>query len=60
MSYSKNICLQCDGFSVLVENRCVGCTAIADLGKVVFYGSLFNFYTSNTMPYFSQAYLYGV
>lgn len=56
-SYSRNICLQCAGYAVLVENRCVGCDEMGDLGKVAFFGGLYSFITSNTMPFFSQGYL---
>lgn len=56
-SYFKNICLQCSGYAILIENRCIGCSEMGDLGKIIFFGGLFGFISSNTLPSFSQSYL---
>lgn len=56
-SYTRNICLQCAGYSLLVENRCVGCSELADTAKVIFWGGLASLIRSSASPIFSQSYL---
>jgi hypothetical protein len=42
VSYSRNICLECSGFGIVIENRCVGCEESGDVGKIVFWGGIAN------------------
>jgi hypothetical protein len=37
VGYIQNICVQCWGYAILVENRCVSCVGMSDLNKIVFY-----------------------
>lgn len=38
ISYSQNICIQCAGYSILVENRCLTCNELTDLAQISFFG----------------------
>lgn len=59
ISYYGYICLQCAGYAILIENRCIGCSEMGDVGKIIFFDGLYIFLNSNTLPFFSQPYLLG-
>ena len=49
----------CNGFAILVENRCVSCTGMSDLNKMVYYGNVRRWVNNNNVPLLSQSYLLG-
>lgn len=57
ISYFQNICLQCSGYSLLVENSCISiCSQFGDLSQIRFYGD-FRYYATNSLPIISREYL---
>ena len=60
ISHFGYICLECEKFSILVENRCLSCREMGDLNKVVFYEGLWEWVGTSRQQVYSQSYLLGI
>ena len=49
--------MECWGYAVLVENRCVSCVGMSDLNKMVYYRGVRQWVGNDRMPVVSQSYL---
>lgn len=54
ITYFKNICTECKGFALLIENKCVSdCQKLSDTRSLRFYN---NFVIGNAIPSIQRAY----
>jgi len=58
VSYSQNLCLQCEGFALLVENRCLSDCSLGDLSQILFYGD-FRLLMAEAVIQVSRSYLFS-